>query len=346
VAGRAVYTWCLEEFSHLLTIIRESLIKGRTVPTLRPFLFCVSVNPEVIKVSVPAAYISIILIWSTTPLAIQWSSDEVGFLFGITSRMILGVLGGLLVAGLFSVRLPWHTEARRTYLAAGLGLFFAMTSVYWSSQLIPSGWMSVIFGLAPIVTGVMATFWLAEQALTTTRIIGMLLGLAGLAIMLLGSQQLGHHAIYGIAGMVFSVTTYSASAIVVKRIATDIPALATTIGALVVTVPLLLLLCILTGEPLPVIVPPRAAISIIYLGLVGSVLGFAMYYYVLRHVAATRVALITLITPVAALMLGHFLNGEALQIEALTGSATILSGLLLFEYGQKAGKWVRDTMIG
>ena len=75
-------------------------------------------------------------------------------------------------------------------------------------------------------------------------------------------------------------------------------------------------------------------------------LGFAMYYYVLRHVAATRVALITLVTPVAALLLGHVLNGEALQAEALTGSATILSGLLLFEYGQKAGRWVRDTMIG
>ena len=296
--------------------------------------------------SIPAAYIGIILIWSTTPLAIQWSSDEVGFLFGITSRMILGVLGGLLVAGLFSIRLPWHTEARRTYLAAGLGLFLAMTAVYWSSQFIPSGWVAVIFGLAPIVTGIMATIWLAEQALTTIRIIGMLLGLAGLAIMLLGSQQAGQHAIYGIAGMVFSVTAYSASAITVKRIAADIPALATTIGALIVTVPLLVLLYILTGEPLPAVVPPRAAISIAYLGLVGSVLGFAMYYYVLRHVAATRVALITLITPATALMLGHFLNGEALQTETLIGTATILSGLLLFEYGQKAGKWVQCIMTG
>ena len=296
--------------------------------------------------SVPAAYIGIILIWSTTPLAIQWSSNEVGFLFGITSRMTLGILGGLLVAGLFNIRLPWHTAARRTYLAAGLGLFLAMTSVYWSAQFIPSGWVSVLFGLAPIITGAMASFWLAEQALTPARVTGMLLGLAGLAIMLLGSQQLGQRAVYGIAGMVFSVTAYSASAIAVKRIAADIPALATTIGALAVTVPLLLLVCILTGEPLPARVPARAAISIIYLGLVGSVLGFAMYYYVLRHVAATRVALITLITPITALLLGHILNGEALQATALTGSATILSGLLLFEYGQKAGRWVRDTMIG
>ncbi len=296
--------------------------------------------------SVPMAYISVIIIWSTTPLAIKWSGDGVGYLFGITSRMILGMLVGLMVAGLFSIPLPWHAEARRTYLAAGLGIFFAMTTVYWSAQFIPSGWISVLFGLAPIVTGLLATFLLAERALDTSRLAGMLLGLAGLAIMLLGSQRLGPHAVYGIAGMVFSVTAYSASAVAVKRIGADVPALATTIGGLMVAVPLLVLLYLYTGEPLPAVVPTRAMLSIVYLGLVGSVLGFALYYYVLRHVEATRVALITLITPVLALMLGHLLNGEALQPEAVLGTAAILSGLLMFEYGQAAGKWVRDTLMG
>jgi len=297
-------------------------------------------------VSIPLAYTGVILIWSTTPLAIQWSGDGVGYLFGITSRMILGMLVGLMVAGLLSIPLPWHAGARRTYLAAGLGIFFAMTSVYWSAQYIPSGWISVLFGLAPIVTGLLATFLLAERALDPARLAGMLLGLAGLAIMLLGSQRLGPHAVWGIAGMVFSVTTYSASAVTVKRIGADVPALATTIGGLMVAVPLLVALYLFSGESLPAAVPKRALLSIVYLGLVGSVLGFALYYYVLRHVEATRVALITLVTPVLALMLGHLLNGEALQREAVLGTAAILSGLLMFEYGQAAVRWVRDTLTG
>jgi drug/metabolite transporter (DMT)-like permease len=296
--------------------------------------------------AVPAAYISIILIWSTTPLAIQWSGAGVGYLFGITSRMLLGIVVALLAATLLNIRLPWHAKARRTYIAAGLGLFFAMTSVYWSSQFIPSGWMSVLFGLAPIITGIMATLWLSEQALTLSRIAGMLLGLAGLAVMLLGSQTLGPQAAYGIAGMVFSVTAYSASAVSIKRIGADVPPLATTIGGLLVTVPLLLGMYIITGEPLPGTVPPRAILAIVYLGVIGSVLGFALYYYVLQHVDTTRVALITVITPMVALLLGHLLNGEVIQTEALIGTAAILSGLLLFEYGQKAGKWVRDGLIG
>jgi len=297
-------------------------------------------------VSVPVAYICVIVIWSTTPLAIQWSGDGVGFLFGITSRMILGMTAGLMVAGLFSIPLPWHGAARRTYLAAGLGLFFAMTAVYWSSQFIPSGWVSVLFGLAPIVTGLLATFLLEERALTAARLAGMLLGLAGLGIMLLGSQHLGPHAALGIAGMVFSVTAYSASAVAVKRIGAHVPALATTIGGLLVAVPLLVLLYLVTGEPLPAAVPTRALLSIVYLGLVGSVLGFALYYYVLRHVEATRVALITLVTPVLALLLGHLFNGEAVEPETVIGTSAILSGLLLFEYGQAAGRWVRDTLMG
>jgi drug/metabolite transporter (DMT)-like permease len=281
------------------------------------------------------AYLGVILIWSTTPLAIQWSGQDVGFLFGITSRMLLGVAAGLAVALVMGIRLPWHAAARRTYLAAGLGMFSAMLSVYWSSQYIPSGWISVLFGIAPIMTGIMATIWLEEQGLTPMRVAGMLLGITGLATMLLGAQSLGAAAPLGIAGMVFSVTAYSASAVAVKRIGADIPALATTVGGLAVTVLLLLGVYYLTDKPIPHAIPARAALSIIYLGIIGSVLGFALYYYVLRQVEATRVALITLVTPVIALLLGHILNGEPLQIETWVGTLAILSGLLLFEYGQK-----------
>jgi drug/metabolite transporter (DMT)-like permease len=290
--------------------------------------------------SIPLAYVGVILIWSTTPLAIQWSGQDVGFLFGITSRMLLGVVAGLAVALVMGIRLPWHAAARRTYLAAGLGMFSAMLSVYWSSQYIPSGWISVLFGIAPIVTGIMASIWLNEQGLTPMRVVGMLLGISGLAIMLLGAQSLGASAPLGIAGMVFSVTAYSASAIAVKRIGADIPALATTIGGLAVTVLLLLSVYYLTDNPLPHAIPARAAVSIIYLGIIGSVLGFALYYYVLRHVEATRVALITLVTPVIALLLGHILNGEPLQLQAWAGTTAILAGLLLFEYGQKMNGWL------
>jgi drug/metabolite transporter (DMT)-like permease len=60
-----------------------------------------------------------------------------------------------------------------------------------------------------------------------------------------------------------------------------------------------------TDGQLPAMVPPRSGAAIVYLGVFGSVIGFALYYYVIKHLEASKVALITLVTPVIALLLGN-----------------------------------------
>ena len=117
--------------------------------------------------SVPAAYLTVIVIWSTTPLAIQWSSIGVGYEFGVAARMLIGLLALLLIIRLRGLPLPWSRHARTVYLVSGLSLFIAMSLVYWSAQFIPSGWISVIFGLAPLITSAFASFILHENNLTT-----------------------------------------------------------------------------------------------------------------------------------------------------------------------------------
>ena len=103
--------------------------------------------------SVPAAYIGVILIWSTTPLAIKWSGEGAGYLFGVTARMVIGVLLALLVLALLRRPMQWHRKARLSYLVAGGSIYGAMLTIYWAAQFIPSGWISVVFGLTPIMTG-------------------------------------------------------------------------------------------------------------------------------------------------------------------------------------------------
>ncbi|MCP4452122.1 MAG: EamA family transporter, partial [Planctomycetes bacterium] len=93
--------------------------------------------------SIQAAFIGVVVIWSTTPLAIQWSSTGGGYLFGVASRMVLGLFVCLVLIALFSRRMRWHRDALLTYLAGGLGIWGAMTSVYWGAQHIPSGLVSV-----------------------------------------------------------------------------------------------------------------------------------------------------------------------------------------------------------
>ncbi len=79
--------------------------------------------------SVPISYLSVILIWSTTPLAIQWSGNDVGFQFGVAARMAIGLLALVALLRLMKIEFPWHEKARRIYLISGISLYIAMSFV-------------------------------------------------------------------------------------------------------------------------------------------------------------------------------------------------------------------------
>jgi drug/metabolite transporter (DMT)-like permease len=288
--------------------------------------------------SIPAAYLTVILIWSTTPLAIKWSAQGAGFAFAVASRMVIGLVVAAVILAVWRVGLPMHRRARRSYLAGGLGLFGAMTLTYWGAQYIHSGLVSVLFGLSPLVTGLMALVWLKEEALTPAKIAGMLLGLAGLAVIFGDSREMGGaHAVAGVVALLSAVAIYSASLVWIKRIGDDSPPLATTAGTLAVSLPLFGLVWWLMDGHVPSEVPLRAGAAIVYLGVFGSVLGFALYYYVIKHMETGKVALITLVTPVLALLLGSLLNGEDVSTRVWLGAALIGFGLSVHQWRLLSG---------
>jgi len=284
--------------------------------------------------SVPAAYLSVILIWTTTPLAIKWSCEGSHFLFAVTARMFMAAVLSLILLRATRTPLPWHRKARETYLVIGLSIYGAMTLTYWAAQFIPSGWISVIFGMTPIMTGLLAALLLGEKNLTPAKLLGMTLGIGGLAIVFGTGTVLDGQAGWGVAAVLGAMLIHCGTAVWIKRIDAGIPALASTAGGVTVATFLLQTTWIALDTGLPVQVTSRAAWSILYLGLAGSVLGFSLYYYLLKHAEATRVALITLITPVSALLLGRVFNNEPITPGVILGTATILSGLVLFQYGE------------
>ncbi|MEW6677698.1 MAG: DMT family transporter [Pseudomonadota bacterium] len=288
--------------------------------------------------SVPLAYLTVIAIWATTPLAIKWSALGTGFAFAVLARMAIGVVLAVLILALWRVELPMHGKARRTYLAGGLGLFGAMILTYWGAQFITSGLVSVLFGLAPLVTSLLAALWLGERALAPAKLAGMLLGLAGLGLVFLAEQGVGGaHALAGMAALLLAVFIYSASLVWIKRIGDDSPPLAITAGTLAVSLPLFLLVWLWVDGNVPAQVPLVAGGAIVYLGVFGSVLGFSLYYYIVRHVDTGRVALITLITPVLALLLGILLNGETVPLRVWLGAGLIVLGLSIYQGSALAG---------
>lgn len=278
------------------------------------------------------AYISVVLIWATTPLTIQWSSESVGFLFGISSRIILGAIIALSLITLLGKKIACDRKAIQTYIAGGLGIFTAMICVYWSSQFIPSGWVSIIYGVTPIFTGLLAMKILGERGLSLFRVFAIVLGITGLYVMLKTGLQIRTNTSYGIFGVLMSSVFYSLSMVMVKKINADIDTYSTMAGGLIVAAILFVIVWSIFGTEVPTDIPTRTGFSILYLATIGSVIGFFLFYYVLKRVEATRVSLITLMTPVSALLLGHLLNNEPITHEIITGCALILTGLLLFEF--------------
>ncbi len=290
--------------------------------------------------SVPAAYIGVIFLWATTPLAIKWSVEGSSYLFGITARIGVGMTFCLMVIALLRTAFPWDGAARRIYLAAGTTLYGSMLTVYWGAQYIPSGLIAVIFGLTPLATGVMAGMWLNEKSMTPWKLLGMVLGIIGLIVVFDAGREWQTSAWQGILAMLLSLLIHSAGTVWVKRLGTHtyLHPLAMNGGALCVAAPLFFITWIAVEGRLPETVTPRAALSIAYLGIVATVLGFTLYYYILRHLSAGVIALITLVTPVLALLLGQGLNGEIIQTKVWWGTTAILLGLLLYQRDNRSAE--------
>lgn len=285
--------------------------------------------------SLPAAFVSVILIWSTTPLAIKWSALGIGFSFAVFSRMAVGMLVCAVLLAIFRIPFPLHRKALHAYLAGGLSMFAAMVLTYWSSQFVSSGMIAVLFGLSPLITSLGAALWLKEEALTPNKLAGMALGVLGLMLVFRGGLGLPEGSALGLLALFMAVVSQSLGLVWLKCIGDDSPPLATTMGILIVSLPLFFAAWWMADGHVPEDVSERSAAATLYLGTFGSVLGFALYYYLIKHMDTGRVALITLITPVLALLLGHGLNNEAVLPQVWLGTASIVSGLCLHRWGEQ-----------
>jgi drug/metabolite transporter (DMT)-like permease len=277
------------------------------------------------------AYLGVILLWSTTPLAIKWSGEGPGYLFGVAGRMTLGLFGVVLMLSLTRTRLRMNGRALWTYLAGAVHIYGSMLMTYWASQHIPSGWISVVFGLTPLLTAPLAAFFLREQSLTLPRLLSYLMGVAGLALMFHSALTFSREAALAIGAVLLASLFQAISSVWVKRIDARLPAFSLVCGSLLLAVPAYLLTWYFLDGRWPEHIPPRSLLSIAYLGVVATTFGFSLYFFVLKHLPAGRVALISLVTPVLSLYIGLVANHEVIHDSVLVGTALIVGALLLHE---------------
>ncbi len=297
------------------------------------------------------AYFSVVLIWATTPLAIQWSSDSLSFMAAAVTRMLIALALALSFFAIVRQSFAIFWQHRLIYFAASIGIFPNMPVVYWAAQFIPSGLVAVIFALLPFVTGLMTLLLLKKNPFSLKKILALLLALTGLIIIFFHQLHFDFRSVYGISGILLSCVLFSFSSVWVKKLteqqAVTVDAFHQATGSLLFALPGLLLSWWVMDGAIPQAVSIKSAGSIVYLAIVGSLIGSALFFYILQRLSASAVSLITLMTPVLAIVIGKNLADEDLSSHTLFGVALVLVALLFYSSWSFAGvaNWCSQKLL-
>jgi len=288
-----------------------------------------------------AVYITVLLIWSTTPLGIVWSSESVSPSLALLLRMSIALVLGSVIIKLAKIPLPWNRQACRFYSLSAIGVAGGMIFTYLAARSIPSGMISLIFGIAPLLSGLFSQKILAEKPFSLSKKFALMISFIGLFIVcydkLFSNIAIASISPFDLAYILVAVTLFSLSGVLIKSVKINMHPVASTVGTLAVSLPFFLVVwLLLDGTFMLPVFPSKSLYSIIYLGVFGSLLGFVGYFYILKRLSASTVSLVTLITPVVAIILGSQLNGEIVTDSLIIGSTFILFGLFLFFFGYRA----------
>ena len=286
-----------------------------------------------------SVYVAVVLIWSTTPLGISFSVESLDFIQALAIRMWLSlVLCGVLLK-LFGIKLSVSRHALLSYALGAMAISGAMLCVYWAAQVLASGLIAVVWGLAPLVVSLYAWKLIPNSGLSINRLLCMLMAVWGLYTIFAQQIHLGSGMVIALLVLLLGVNLHGLSSVLLQRLQLSphyqaVHPLAQTTGALLISAPIYGVVWWNFSGPLPDEISITSMSAVVYLATFGSVAGFIGYFYLLNNLSAATVSLITLITPVLALLLGTHLANEILQADTWLGAMIIMLALLINQFDQ------------
>jgi drug/metabolite transporter (DMT)-like permease len=194
----------------------------------------------------------------------------------------------------------------------------------WAETELDSGLAAVIQAAAPLLTALLALGIDRSQRVTGLRLAGLVIGLAGVAI-LVGAQPSGE-VIHALA-VVLTSLCYAAAALYIGRALAGVPFAAVVFGNMLAATLLML--------PFGLASFPEEApgwdafLSVLALGTLGTGLAYIIYTKLIQEAGASRAILVTYLVPALALLYGAAFLDEAVTATAIVGLALILGGVTL-----------------
>ena len=277
-------------------------------------------------------YILLVFIWASTPLAIVWSVADLHMMWALVLRFFIALPIALFLLLILKVKLPCNKIALHSYLAGSFSLIGSQIFTYAATSYLSSGIIALMFGLAPIMAGLIGRFGFGQR-LHGIQWLGMLVAVVGLAIICTSSGASQHVHPVGIMLMLMSVFTYAFSIFWVKKVNADVVPMAQATGSILVST--LAAMCIIPfiWQYAPTHIPEtKSLLALIYTVFMASLLAMFCYFKLVQNIKATTLSLTTVMTPMIAMFLGAMLNNEKPTMNVFIGAVVLIFGLFLYFY--------------
>jgi drug/metabolite transporter (DMT)-like permease len=277
----------------------------------------------------------LVLIWSSTWVAIKIGLEDCPPLLGAGARFALAGLALLIVAGI--QRRPLRTDWPLAAVLALAPFAFAYGLVYWGEQYVPSGLAAVLFGILPLYVAMLGALLLPDEPLRAPLVLGVAIGIGGLALAFLESVELGsaEKAALGATALALAPIGAAIGNVAQKRRAAELDAVVLNGWAMLWGGLLLLPASALSEDWGDFVWSAESVGSIAYLALFGSAVAFVTLTVLLRHISVMAMSFLAMVLPFGALLFGAALYDESITLRALAGAALVAAGLLIAQWSRR-----------
>ena len=280
------------------------------------------------------AFAIIYLVWGSTFLAIRVGVHEVPpFLLAAMRFFVAG-----LVLYLWTIIRGERSPSARQWIAA---FFIAFTIfdldyglLFWAEQRVPSGLAAVMLTTIPVFMALSEVVLLRTQKLTARLSSALAIGIAGVAVLMSRSVHLGGEPIdpKGAMALIIAALSWSVSSALIRKLPLPESKVMSSGVQMLAGGIWLVLTSAALGEFRgfhPATVSKAAWLSLLYLIVAGSIVGFTAYIWLLHHQSPTKVGTYAYVNPVVAVCLGYFLAGETLGLRTLLGTGFVLLSVIV-----------------
>ena len=293
-------------------------------------------------------WLALCLIWGSTWIFIKLGlRDLPPFTFaGIRFLLASAILWSMVIAR----RRPLPKTGRDWLKLAWMGsITFALNYglIFWGEQHISSGLAAVLQAMIPAFGLIFAHFYLPNERLTARKLAGVATGVAGVGLIFYDQMKIeGMAALQGSVALLLSSVCAAYSNVFIKSRCQHIDSSVIAAGQMVWGIfPLLTLGAVLEGDPFDHRWSMLSALALAYLALIGSVLAFLLYFWLVTKIEVTKTMLISLVTPVTALLIGWLALDERLSWRVAAGSVAILAGIWLIVFQRRSKVEDRGSKI-